>query len=316
MRRAAEHFEALTHLPLSKSSLHALIAAYGTPLAQQEEAEAEALSAGVETPPPSPDAETMAVSLDGVMVHLREEGWKETKVAAFSAVTAEQAEGQDPRVHLERHSYRAGLWEAPAFAKQQYAEGWRRGLECAARVVAVSDGAAWIWNIVRNCYAPCVEIIDWWHALQKKLWVIAAVVYGEGTAEAAAWVETLKARLWAGEVRAVVHEVRQHWPRGQAMPEALRLALGYLWHHRQRMRYARFRAAGQPVGSGTVESACKVVVQERACQAGMRWSRLRLQALLALRCALLSDRWDATWSGLTAVKAAQNPGHTLPGRWA
>ena len=36
----------------------------------------------------------------------------------------------------------------------------------------------------------------------------------------------------------------------------------------------------------------------------MRWSRLRLQALLALRCALLSDRWDATWSGLTAVKAA------------
>ncbi|MHB0859490.1 MAG: hypothetical protein ACYC5M_18220 [Anaerolineae bacterium] len=180
MRRAAEHFEALTHLPLSKSSLHALLGEVGTRLVQQEEAEAEALNAGVETSPPAPDAETMAVSLDGVMVHLREEGWKEAKVAAFSAVRAEAgAEGAEPTVHLERHSYRAGLWEAPAFAKQQWAEAWRRGLEQAARVVAVSDGAAWIWNIVRNCYAPCVEILDWWHALQK-LWLIAWAVYGEG----------------------------------------------------------------------------------------------------------------------------------------
>lgn len=303
MRRAAEHFEALTRVALSKSSLHALMAEYGTPLAEQEEAEAEALSAGQEAyPAPAADAETMAVSLDGVMVHLREEGWKEAKVATFSAVTvAAGAEGEAPTVRLERHSYRAGLWEAPTFAKQQWAEGWRRGLERAKRVVAVSDGAVWIWNIVRECYSPCIEIIDWWHALQR-LWVIAWAVYGAGTAEAAVWVETLKGRLWAGQVRELFHAVRQHWPRGQVLPEELRHALGYLRHHRQRMRYQHFRAAGYPIGSGTVESACKVVVQERACQAGMRWSRPRLQALLALRCALLSDRWDTTWSGLTLAK--------------
>ena len=31
---------------------------------------------------PEPDSEVMALSADGVMVHLREEGWKEARVAA------------------------------------------------------------------------------------------------------------------------------------------------------------------------------------------------------------------------------------------
>jgi len=30
-------------------------------------------------------------------------------------------------------------------------------------------------------------------------------------------------------------------------------------------------------------------------QAGMRWSRERAQAVLALRCILLSRRWDEIW---------------------
>ncbi len=56
----------------------------------------------------------------------------------------------------------------------------------------------------------------------------------------------------------------------------------YLFHNRWRMRYRHFRLAGYPIGSGVIESACKVVVQTRMKQAGM----------LALRSALLSDRWS------------------------
>jgi hypothetical protein len=56
--------------------------------------------------------------------------------------------------------------------------------------------------------------------------------------------------------------------------------------------------AGFLIGSGTVESACKVVVQERMKQAGMRWGRNNTQAMFALRCALLSDRWEQTWRHL------------------
>lgn len=59
--------------------------------------------------------------------------------------------------------------------------------------------------------------------------------------------------------------------------------MGYRFTNRGRMRYGSFRQAGYPIGSGTVESACKVVVQQCMKQAGMRWSRPGARAMLALR---------------------------------
>ncbi len=67
------------------------------------------------------------------------------------------------------------------------------------------------------------------------------------------------------------------------------------------MGYAGFRRAGYPIGSGSVESTYKVVVQARMKQAGMRWSRHSAQAMLALRCALLGERWDTVWPSLLTV---------------
>jgi len=88
-----------------------------------------------------------------------------------------------------------------------------------------------------------------------------------------------------------MRNVRHLYPRRQPLPEAVAKAVLYLFRHRWRMRYREFRLAGCPIGSGTVESACKVVVQQRMKQAGMRWSRSGAEAMLALRCALLSQRW-------------------------
>jgi len=308
-RRAAENFEALTQVPLGKSSLANLVREYGGILVEQQVQEAEQAAAvpsreAVICPRTEPEAEAerMAVSLDGVMVHLREEGWKEAKVATFSTVEVSAAEGSgEAEVRLSHHSYRAGLWDAVQFAKQQGAEGYRRGLQKAKQIIAVSDAAAWIWAIIVAWYAPCVQIIDWWHALQR-LWTIAAAVYGEGSADTQAWFRTLQEHLWAGNVRLLLQALRQHWRRGKEMSDELRQAVGYLYRHRHRMRYGEYRQQGYPIGSGSVESACKVVVQERLVQAGMRWSRESAQALLALRCALLSDRWDITWRSLRPVQ--------------
>ncbi len=81
------------------------------------------------------------------------------------------AEGPHP-VALTQHSYRAGLWDAATFATHHWAEACRRGVDNAKAVVCVSDGAAWIWAIVFMCFAVRIEILDWWHAVQR-LWTIA-----------------------------------------------------------------------------------------------------------------------------------------------
>jgi len=234
----------------------------------------------------------------GALVNCRARGWKEVKTVCVSAVeTKTDAETGQVEVRLKQHSYRSGLWEAKAFAQQQWAEGCRRGLERASQIVSVNDGALWIWLIVQMCWAPCVEILDWWHAVEK-LWEVAGALWGENEATTARWMDQQKSHLWQSQLRQVIRAIRQVCPRGEPLPDKVRTGVGYLFNHRRRMRYQQFREAGYPLGSGTVESACKVVMQERMKQAGMRWSRDGAQAMLALRSVLLSERWDEVWATL------------------
>jgi hypothetical protein len=313
--RAAERFQELTKIALSRSSLERLVDEYGGQLVEFQAQEAEAMvkapARGAEMEVvwrkiAEPDSAVMSVSLDGTTIRVRnEEGqveWKEVKVATISAVAVEvqQERDEEKEVHLSKHSYRAGLWEAKEFAKQQWAEACRRGLEKAKKVVAVNDGALWIWLIIAMCYAPCIEIIDWWHAVEK-IWGAANSLLGPGEQRTADLVERQKYLLWAGRLRAVLHEIRQLCPRGQPIAAEVWATVRYIYNNRRRMDYARYRQEGYPVGSGSTESACKLVVQERMKQAGMCWSRHGAQAVLALRSVLLSGRWNEIWPPLKPV---------------
>jgi hypothetical protein len=295
-RRAADAFSELTGVGISKSSLQRLCEEAGSKLVVKQASAARAMVAvpkheeALKREVVIPDSEVMSVSSDGVMVQLREEGWKEVKVASISAV-----EPSDEGVMLTQHSYRAGLWEASVYGRHLWAEACRRGLEKAKTVVCVSDGAVWIWNLMFMCFAYRVEILDWWHAVTR-LWTIANARLASDAAKA--WVVAQQHSLAHTHLRYVFRQVRLLYPRGTPFPDEVRQAIAYLFANRQRMRYRLFRQAGYPIGSGTVESACKVVVQQRMKQAGMRWSRQGAQAMLALRCALLSDRWHYEWAAL------------------
>jgi hypothetical protein len=174
-RRAAQNYVELTQVGVSKSQLGELVKTYGGKVVAQQAVEAMVKPPArddiiVPRDMPQPDSEVMAVSMDGAMVKIRGEGWKEVKTVAISAVETVVNETTGEReVRLNRHSYRSGLWEAKDFAKQQWAEGCRRGLERTKKLVSVNDGAVWIWLIVQMCWSPCVEILDWWH-LVEKLW--------------------------------------------------------------------------------------------------------------------------------------------------
>jgi hypothetical protein len=312
-QRAAKVFAELTGVFLSGSSLHRMVHDRGGQLVVQQAEEAEAT---MTLPAKSeeetfrqvtvPDADVMTVSMDGATIRIRQEGWKEIKTVAISAVQPMNAEdgsetsaAGERRWKLVKHSYRSGLWDAATFSKQQWAEAARRGVEKAKHTVCVNDGAAWIWAIVAMCYAPCVEILDWWHALQK-LWLMANLLWGENSDLGRAWVDQYQAFLWDGNLRPLFHFVRTRYPRGEPLPDGLRQAVGYFFNNRRRIHYDQYRQVGYPVGSGSVESACKNVVQARLKQAGMSWSRPGAQAMLALRATILSDRWTDVWPTLAA----------------
>jgi hypothetical protein len=246
------------------------------------------------------------VSTDGAMVLLREEGWKEVKLCAISAVTVKAAgeraaqterpsrRESDPLVELGQHSYQAGLWDADTMGQQQYAEGLRRGLDHCSRLSSVNDAAAWIERITGTNFPQAVQIVDWSHA-SGRVWTVAQEVLGAHTAQARQWAETQLDQLWQGQVESVVQALqhlnvgRQHYP-----PE-VQQAPGYFQAHRNRMRYAQFRVEGYPIGSGTVESAANTVVHHRLRRPGRGWQRDAAQAMLAGLSQLHSGRFDQAW---------------------
>ena len=92
---------------------------------------------------PEPDSEVMALSADGVMVHLREEGWKEARVASVSAVPV-CVEGElrqkGSRVWRSTPTELACGMPKP-LPTTNWAESYRRGVEKAKRIVCINDGA-------------------------------------------------------------------------------------------------------------------------------------------------------------------------------
>lgn len=294
--RASHFLQELTGISFSKSSLHRLTGELGEAAVAQE---AQVARAMIRVPareeevvwrtPTEPPSETLAVSADGVMVHLRQEGWKEVKVMSVSAVT----QAVDPvagvlQPTLTQHSYCAGLWDVATFTPYYWAEAYRRGVERAKTTLCINDGAVWIWNMAFQCFAQRTEILDWWHAAQR-LWEIALARLSAH--DAPLWVQARQAEMAASRLRQLFRQVRLLFPRTQPLPQTVRQAILYLFRNRRRMDYAAYRQAGYPIGSGTIESACKTVVQARMKLAGMRWSRSGAMAMLTLRTLSLSNRW-------------------------
>jgi hypothetical protein len=247
------------------------------------------------------------VSTDGAMVLIREEGWKEVKLTAISAVQVGAAaarttggsgrRAEDLLVKLSRHSYQAGLWDADAMALHQYAEGVRRGLDRCQRLSSVNDGAPWIERITKTNFPQAVQIVDWSHA-SSHLWIVANTVWGDQTPAAKEWAEGELDLLWEGRVTDVVATLGGLGLHQERWPDLVRQAPGYFRANQERMRYDHFREEGYPIGSGTVESAANTVLHHRMRRPGRGWQRTHAQAMLAALGELHSGRFERTWQAM------------------
>ena len=90
----------------------------------------------------------------------------------------------------------------------------------------------------------------------------------------------------------LLRSLRRRKGKTQEQKEAIRLQLGYFEGHKNRMNYPVYKAKGMMIGSGPVESACKIVVNQRLKQAGMRWTKTGADSILALRTAVLSGQTE------------------------
>ncbi len=284
--------EALVGVVVSPTTAQEATERVGQAIAAAEAQAEEAMfqrTALAPPPPPAAGAERLYVSMDGTMVHLNEEGWKEAKLGAVYTTRTHPSKqaGKTPEIRAEQHSFVTDVCEAEAFGRLVWLEAARRGVLQAREVVVIGDGSHWIWNLAAEHFPQAVQIVDWYHATQY-VWQVAHACYGEGAVRATAWAEARLNTLWKGEVETVLAQMQPLVGRAEVVQEAIT----YLTNNQERMRYATFRAAGLQVGSGSIESGCKQVIGTRLKQAGMRWSREGARAVAKARAWWKSGRWE------------------------
>ena len=225
------------------------------------------------------------VSMDGGMVNVRGEGWKELKVGVVSTLQApqQQHEGATEPISTQQQ-YTAVVGSVEDFARVLWALAVSQLVPYAGLVAVTADGAAWIWRLVADLFPCSTQIVDWYHAAQHLAEAALARTPNDPHA-AQQWTLALKQLLFDGECWKVIALLHQAGLADHA---------AYFEEHLYRMHYPAFRADGLPIGSGTTESAVKQYKQ-RLCGPGMRWSRPGLNRMVVIRSAVLNHAFDTQW---------------------
>ena len=261
--------------------------------------------------------ERLYIELDGVLARMRRgsvpmekeelqrkgDVYREIKAGAvFRAERGPKLSKLVPGVYVDTPApdsmrYVARRTAKGGFAWLLYQLAIQCGLEQAQQVVALGDGAPWIWNLVAEHFPEAVQIVDLYHA-KEHVWDVAHAVFGRGTAVGTTWATGACSLLEQGQTEALVCAIQALAPiapepgQARSIPER---AVDYFTTNAQRMRYPLFRAQGMHIGSGIAEAACKTIVSKRAKGCGMRWTPEGLDALLPLRTAVLNGAYDSFW---------------------
>jgi hypothetical protein len=229
-------------------------------------------------------------------------GWRDMKIGIFAR--RERGEPTTPaewdKRHLPAPTTRvafAAIETIDDFAPRWSEWAVRLGIEDLTTITVLGDGAEWIWNAALRQFGGCHQVLDLYHAAEH----IAAAArrrFGEGTAEAARWLDRGRSLLlsdgWAGLCDHLGQTLAtDNGPDGRAALDEL---TSYFAVHTGRLNYCHRLYTGQSIGSGMVEGAAKNLVGRRLKQTGARWRVENVNNMAELCCLTYSDHWDLYWA--------------------
>jgi hypothetical protein len=192
------------------------------------------------------------VGIDGGIVNIRGEGWKEFKVGTIydvkdrldrDPITGEMV----PEAYGVNVGYAAVLGPAEDFGPALWQLAVKRGVPQARKSSVNGDGAKWIWNLAADYFPDSVQIVDWYHGCEH-LHQAATSLYTSDEKRPERWFKEKKESLFLGEIQMITAPLAR---------EGLSEQSRYLHNHQRRMHYQDFREEGYPIGSGIVESGIK-----------------------------------------------------------
>ena len=241
------------------------------------------------------------VSCDGCYTNSLE-GWKEVKVGCVCKDYPHTNATSVIKMRPSTPRYIASQSQAVDFGRQLAALATHTGIYQdqttleTQEVVVLGDGAPWIWNLADEHFPGATEIVDYMHA-KSHLYDVAKQAFGEENTETVnVWVDSTEPALYNGDTPQVVAHLRTLGTQNPAITDTVERQVSYFQKHSQRMQYRTLNEKGYQIGSGVIEAACKHVVAERCKQAGMRWTKTGIEAILFWRCLLKNGAWQTYWN--------------------
>jgi hypothetical protein len=169
------------------------------------------------------------------------------------------------------------------------------------RKLFICDGGRNLWKWARE--TAQLESYEWlldFYHMGEHLARAAEAIFGADKDAAdrwyARWCHKLKHE--DGAVGKLLRSMRAYAGRaGRSKARAAELVKQRVYFERYGdfMGYAAYVREGLPIATGPLEAACKMLVKQRLCRAGMRWSSEGGANVLNLRVLKKSNMWHTAW---------------------
>ena len=239
----------------------------------------------------SSEVSSISISLDGTCMLLREDGWRQAMVGSISL---HDQEGE--RLHT---TY---LAQAPEYGKETFYRDFTKEIDSIKKVyqgktyIGVADGASDNWKFLESLVE--VQVLDFFHATEYLAKVSNAAF--KHKFEGKGWLKqschTLKHEIDGAKL--LLKEMKNLLKKkiSQEKKEEINKAITYFTNHLEQMNYSSYLTKKIPIGSGIIEAACKVIIKQRMCNSGMRWTDDGAKNILVLRCFNETDgKWKQFW---------------------
>jgi len=243
-------------------------------------------------PVQSEEVSTIGISLDGTCMLMSDDGWRQAMVGSISYY---DAEGE--RLHT---GYVAN---SPEYGKETFYKMFATEINRAVKkfpeqtYVGVADGAADNWTFLEPFVAH--QVLDFYHASEYLSQVSKAAFKNEN--DATKWLheacQTLK--HIEGGATLLLKNMEEFLKKRitDAKKKIISQSITYFKNHIHMMNYPKYINENMPIGSGVIEAACKVIIKQRMCNSGMKWSDNGAKTVLILRCFNETDgKWNQFWN--------------------
>ncbi len=223
---------------------------------------------------------------------------REVKLGCVFTQATTNSKGRPVR-DPETTTFVGAIETAEQFGTRIYAEAVRRGLLYAEKVVVLGDGAIWIRTLAELHFPQAIQIVDLYHT-REHVSDLCKILFAPDDVEVMKFRTQWWTDLEKGNIEKIAKEAQEKMPEDPKKKEKTEQEIAYLTKNKERMKYANFRAQGLFVGSGVIEAGCKTVIGTRLKQSGMEWSVRGANAIISLRCMLISGRLEEYWESRIA----------------